>query len=295
MRYTPAQREGCELVYKTNDDAHVDTTEQLPWWQWVERHVDARLAATGEATGEVIGEFHNEAMRELATLRRECECLRREFAALQESVGLERGLRDLRSEVDEARAQVPKVPEMMRGPPGPSGPRGEEGPPGKLPIVKLWTPETVYYAGDVVAYDGGTFQAQRDTGQPPSHAHWICLAAGGRDGKTIAVRGTFDESVSYRRLDVVALNGGSFIALKDAPGACPGSGWQLVASQGRRGAAGEKGERGPPGPKGDASTTIRDWKIDRTRYVATPVMSDGRDGPPLELRGLFEQFFLEAR
>jgi hypothetical protein len=44
----------------------------------------------------------------------------------------------------------------MRGPPGPSGPRGEEGPPGKLPLVKLWTPETVYYAGDVVAYDGGT-------------------------------------------------------------------------------------------------------------------------------------------
>ena len=101
----------------------------------------------------------------------------------------------------------------MRGPPGPSGPRGEEDPRGKLPIVKLWTPETVYYAGDVVAYDGGTFQAQRDTGQPPSHAHWMCLAAAGRDGKTIAVRGTFDQSASYRHLDLVALNGGSFIAL----------------------------------------------------------------------------------
>jgi hypothetical protein len=50
------------------------------------------------------------------------------------------------------------------GPPGPSGPRGEQGPPGKLPLVKLWMPETVYYAGDVVAYDGGTFQAKRDTG-----------------------------------------------------------------------------------------------------------------------------------
>src|SRR5262245_29108979 len=51
------------------------------------------------------------------------------------------------------------------GPPGPSGPRGEQGPPGKLPMVKLWVPETVFYAGDVVAYDGGTFQAKRDTGQ----------------------------------------------------------------------------------------------------------------------------------
>ena len=37
------------------------------------------------------------------------------------------------------------------GPPGPSGPRGEQGPGGKLPLVKVWVPETVYYAGEVVA------------------------------------------------------------------------------------------------------------------------------------------------
>jgi hypothetical protein len=102
-----------------------------------------------------------------------------------------------------------------------------------------------------------------------------------------------------RRLDVVALNGGSFVALKDKPGPCPGSGWQLIASQGKRGVAGEKGERGPPGPRGDAgassSATIRDWKIDRARYLATPIMSDGSDGPQLELRGLFEQFFSEVQ
>jgi hypothetical protein len=186
----------------------------------------------------------------------------------------------------------------MRGPPGPAGSRGEQGPPGKLPLVKLWTPDTVHYEGDVVAYDGGTFQAKRDTGQPPRHTDWICLATSGRDAKGITVRGTFDETAEYRRLDVVALNGGSFVALKDAPGPCPGSGWQLLASQGKRGVAGEKGERGPPGPRGDAGAsgaTIRDWKIDRARYVATPLMSDGSEGPPLELRGLFEQFFLEAR
>jgi hypothetical protein len=75
-------------------------------------------------------------------------------------------------------------------------------------------------------------------------------------------------------------------------------GWQLIASQGKRGAAGEKGERGLPGPRGDpglSGPTIRDWKIDRARYLATPIMSDGSEGPPLELHGLFEQFLLETR
>jgi hypothetical protein len=43
-----------------------------------------------------------------------------------------------------------------------------------------------------------------------------------------------------------------------------------------------------------SGATISGWKIDRTSYVATPVMSDGSEGPPLELRGLFEQFFLET-
>jgi hypothetical protein len=43
-----------------------------------------------------------------------------------------------------------------------------------------------------------------------------------------------------------------------------------------------------------SGTTIRDWKIDRARYVAMPIMSDGREGPPLELRGLFEQFLRDA-
>src|SRR5215468_7972142 len=99
------------------------------------------------------------------------------------------------------------------------------------------------------------------------------------------------EAVFYAG-DLVALI--SFLALKDAPGPCPGPGWQLLASQGKRGVAGEKGERGPQGNPGLSGATIRDWKIDRERYVATPIMSDGREGPSLELRGLFEQFLLEA-
>jgi hypothetical protein len=45
---------------------------------------------------------------------------------------------------------------------------------------------------------------------------------------------------------------------------------------------------------GASGATIREWKIDRTHYVATPIMSDGSEGSPLELRGLFEQFLRDA-
>jgi hypothetical protein len=114
------------------------------------------------------------------------------------------------------------------------------------------------------------------------------------------VRGTFDEAAEYRHLDVVALNGGSFVALRDAPGPCPGSGWQLLTSPGKRGPAGQsgekgaRGERGPPGEPGSSGATISGWKMDRARYLATPLMSDGGEGPPLELRELFEQFLTDA-
>ena len=39
--------------------------------------------------------------------------------------------------------------------------------------------------------------------------------------------------------------------------------------------------------------TIRSWKLDRQSYVAIPVMSDGKDGPALNLAELFEQFQTE--
>ena len=69
------------------------------------------------------------------------------------------------------------------------------------------------------------FQALRDTGQPPHHCDWICLARGGRDAKNFTVRGVYRVGKRYQALDIVSKNGGSFIARCDDPGECPGDGW----------------------------------------------------------------------
>ena len=176
--------------------------------------------------------------------------------------------------------------------------RGPTGPAGKLSIVKEWTRETVFYEGAVVIYDGGSYQALRDTGEPPDNAaHWQCLAAPGRDAKPICHRGTFKGNVEYAAYDAVALNGGSFLALHDKPGPCPGPGWQLLSAPGKRGAPGEpgpQGDRGPAGPPGKDAATIVCWAMDRVSYSVTPVLSDGISGPPLNLRVLFEQFVDET-
>jgi hypothetical protein len=93
------------------------------------------------------------------------------------------------------------------------------------------------------------------------------------------------------------VNGSSFVALRDWPGPCSGDGWHLLASRGSRGQRGAEGTRGIMGlrgERGEAAPAIRAWEVDRTHYLAIPVMSDGFRGPPLELRGLFEQFLLET-
>jgi hypothetical protein len=159
----------------------------------------------------------------------------------------------------------------------------------------------VHYEGEVVVSGGSLWQASKDTGQMPGGADWLCVAARGRDGVTPQVRGLFDDGAEYHALNIVSLNGGAFVAKRDRPGACPGDGWQLLASQGRsgkpgeRGAAGERGPMGMQGPAGAPAPTIKSWKLDRERYVATPVMSDGKEGPPLDLRGLFEAYHEESK
>jgi hypothetical protein len=185
------------------------------------------------------------------------------------------------------------IPEVVSRLPELRGPAGPVGPAGKLPIVEKWTRETVFYEGSVVTYDGGSYQALRDTGEPPDNeAHWRCLAAPGRDAKSIRHRGTYSGDTVYTGNDAIAMNGGSFLALRDTPGACPGPGWQLLAAPGKRGVAGPQGDRGPAGiagPPGKDAARIVGWALDRRAYNVTPIMTDGSSGPALNLRGLFEQ------
>jgi len=184
-----------------------------------------------------------------------------------------------------------------RGPAGEKGERGEvgeRGAPGMLPIAKAYEPGAVHYAAQVVAHGGGLWQASKDTGQAPPHADWLCLARAGADGVSPRVRGTYQEGEQYRALDIVAFNKGSFIADRDNPGPLPGpqgNGWQLLTAHGGKG---EKGVQGPRGERGPAGPGIARWLVDRRSYEAKPVLSDGTEGAPLDLRELFEQFQTDA-
>src|SRR5262245_44609541 len=63
-------------------------------------------------------------------------------------------------------------------------------------------------------------------------AHRVWQDTSGPDGKSTAVRGTFDQSASYRRLDVVARNGASSRArMCRVPARIPaGNYWRAKAS-----------------------------------------------------------------
>jgi hypothetical protein len=112
---------------------------------------------------------------------------------------------------------------------------------------------------------------------------------------TPSPRGLWKADADYHRLDIVTLNGSSFLARKDEPGACPGPDWQLLVSQGKRGEQGEVGPigaRGAPGERGlegKAAPHFVSWRIDRKAYRAARIHPDGSE-VPLEFRELFEQF-----
>lgn len=159
---------------------------------------------------------------------------------------------------------------------GKDGAPGAPGEQGRLPAARAWE-DRVHYALDVVTHDGCLYQAQRDTGRAPPHDDWLCLAARGRDGeagRSLNICGTYREGEAYQHLDVVALNGASFVARRDAPGACPGDGWQLVAAQGKSGRPGEPGRPGMRGERGDAGPGVAALDVDDDGMV-TLTHADG--------------------
>jgi hypothetical protein len=159
---------------------------------------------------------------------------------------------------------------------GAPGERGEPGLPGILPVIDCWV-DAVHYYGDVVSHDGATWQARRNTGRPPPHEDWVCLARAGRDGidgASFKICGTWSAERQYEPLSVVILNGGAFVARTINPGPCPGEGWQLMASQGKQGKPGERGAKGERGERGEAGVSIVGMSVDNDGLV-TLVRSDG--------------------
>jgi hypothetical protein len=156
----------------------------------------------------------------------------------------------------------------------PTAERGERGPPGFLPIVKTWQHDAVYYAGDVVAFDGSTWQATKDTAQAPgTGADWQLLARGGSDAFRPQLRGTYSAENKYRCLDIVARDGSSFIARRDCSGACPGEDRQLLAGAGPSGPQGPQGEKGESGPSGNLPL-VKPWRAEIVFYQGDVVASD---------------------
>jgi hypothetical protein len=124
-----------------------------------------------------------------------------------------------------------------------------------------------------------------------------------RETAGLRLRGAYRSDQDYDRRDVVTLDGSSYIARQDSPGPCPGEGWRILASAGAtgpQGITGPKGDRGPrgltgeAGPKGAPGAATVGWSPDYASFKATPIMSDGSEGPALDLRPFFQKFLDEV-
>ena len=118
--------------------------------------------------------------------------------------------------------------DLKQGPPGEAGPPGRDGAPG--------TPGR-----------DGEKGAPGEPGAPGTPGRDGEKGAPGEPGRGFVHRGYYDARGEYRALDVVAFNGGSFVALKDKPGRLPGAEWGELARRGEPGARGERGEKGERG------------------------------------------------
>jgi integrin beta 3 len=157
-----------------------------------------------------------------------------------------------------------------------------------------WTVDRIFYQSDIATHLGSTWQAVRDTAKEPGTSEdWRQIAAAGAPGLSFNIRGTYEAGESYRRLDVVTLDYGWFVAKRDDPGSVPGPGWQS-GPVGRRGEKGVPGERGPAGPRGEQGKSAPHWAGVKVEGFTLKVhMSDGTVGPTINLADMFRQYEVE--
>ena len=311
-RYDPAAEEIRSAAPTTAAAVATEAAVQASWVQYVHNLVSEQIgeirsglvAGVVGAINEQVPEAINEQLDHL--FDETDKFLRHELDG--NSAKLEAALADIRAAKAEMREEiraelraelraeiagrVALIKQPADGAPGPAGP------PGNLEVVKDYIDGQVYYERDlVVGGDGALYQAQCDTAQSPPHADWRCITRAGRDGKdalNFRIEGTYDAAAKYRRLSIVTLNGSSFVARCDDPGPCPGDGWQLIASAGRRGQQGPQGERGERGLMGPLAIVprITSSNID-AGYNLNLIYTDGSTDS-IPLRAAFEQFFAET-
>jgi hypothetical protein len=144
------------------------------WENWLRSHLDIEREVMTEAFGEALGITCQELRDRISALElklaeltgaidilhgttpppeRDTRALgellsteRREFSDLLEgrTRGFEIKLAELTGAIDVLRGKEPP-------------------PPARFPSVKAWQEDVVYHEGDIVAFAGGTWQAQRDT------------------------------------------------------------------------------------------------------------------------------------
>src|SRR5262245_28978531 len=91
----------------------------------------------------------------------------------------------------------------------------------------------------------------------------------GVDAKPWRHRRSYEPARLYEQGDVVAHDGGSWLALQDDPGDLPGAGWAQLTVRGQRG---KPGDRGPPGPEGRG---IADIFVDDSGDALVVEFTDG--------------------
>lgn len=169
------------------------------------------------------------------------------------------------------------------GEPGPAGPQGgqgatgEQGPPGLNGRDGRDGVDGMSIVGATGPQGSKGDAGPRGEQGPP-----------GEPGREWQAMGLYEPDLVYRRGNVVALEGGSFVALKDDPGPCPGDDWRQIVGRGKAGPRGDRGERGPPGPPAPIQ-----WTIDPRQFTINATHSDGTKDV-LELRPLFEQYHADT-